>query len=356
MLGISSFSPAHYTGGDRILVSSLGASWNSTGLKDPGIATGVTTELAWFNLEWENSSTMAGGLVDSGLPIAGRCSNPNPLPNPNQTCVSAQPSNGGWGIIARNGDGNGAGAPNWSHNVSGVDAIAYASTNTGVKDGRMDCSISSSCMSDVYVVPYNSKGPGAGGAGGTAKGLPGASDSAYNEYYPAWSPDDALIAFNRVSSGTSMYNQPKAEVFVVPYNGGNGGTATRLQANDPVSCSGFSAGQVQNTWPKWAPNPLGDSGKPVPQTDMMGNTYYWLTFSSTRAPNAGTTLDPTTGNTQRNQQLYVTGVVVDTNGNITTFAPIYLWNQDFTVNNLIPAWGEFGIPKGATPPPATTAL
>src|SRR4029077_1450530 len=105
-----------------------------------------------------------------------------------------------------------------------------------------------------------------GGAGGVAKGLPGASDPGFNEYYPAWSPDDALIAFNRVPAGTSMYNQPKAEVYVVPYNGGNGGTATRLNANDPVSCSGFSAGQVQNTWPKWAPNPLGANGKPVVQT------------------------------------------------------------------------------------------
>jgi hypothetical protein len=41
---------------------------------------------------------------------------------------------------------------------------------------------------------------------------------------------------------------------------------------------------------------------------------------------------------QKNQQLYVSGVVADKNGNITTYAPIYLWSQDSTVNNLIPEW------------------
>jgi hypothetical protein len=47
----------------------------------------------------------------------------------------------------------------------------------------------------------------------------------------------------------------------------------------------------------------------------------------------------------------VAGVVVDGTGNIKTYAPIYLWNQDDTVNNLIPAWGAFAIPPGLKPPP-----
>ena len=138
-----------------------------------------------------------------------------------------------------------------------------------------------SCASDIDLVPYSD------GMGGTATALPGAADPAYSEYYPAWSPDDALIAYNRVGSGQSMYNQPQAEVFVVPYNGGNGGAAIRLVANDPVACTGLTSPGVQNTWPKWAPNPPGASGKPVPQTDSSGNTYYWITFSSLRAPARG---------------------------------------------------------------------
>ena len=151
-----------------------------------------------------------------------------------------------------------------------------------------------------------------------------------------------------------MYNQAKADVYVVPYNGGAGGPATALKSNDPVACTGFSSGTVQNTWPKWAPNPLGGgldggaSGVPTPQV-IDGKTYYWLTFSSIRSLTSPT--DPTNDN-KRKQQLYVAGVVVDNATQaITTYAPIYLWNQDFTVNNLIPAWGEFSIPPGTMPPP-----
>ena len=358
MLGVGTFSPSHYAAGDRMYIATLGTSWNSFALTDPGVASGVTTQLAWFNLEWDNATTAAGGLLDSGLPAATPCTQstyPGINGNP-QPCIPAPVSNGGWGIIARNGDPNGAGAPSWSHNVDGnTDFIAYASTNTGVKDGRMDCSVSTSCVSDVVIVPYASNGPGAGGKGGAVKKLPGASDQAFNEYYPAWSPDDKFIAFNRVPAGKSMYNQALADVYVVPYNGGNGGTAQSLVANNPVSCTGAMPGTVQNTWPKWAPNPIDPkTQQPAPQTDKNGNTYYWVTFSSTRSPQAP--MDGTNGN-KRKQQLYVAGIVVAADGTtVTTYAPIYLWNQDFTVNNLIPAWGEFGIPPGMKPPPMPTAL
>jgi hypothetical protein len=92
---------------------------------------------------------------------------------------------------------------------------------------------------------------------------------------------------------------------------------------------------------------------PVAQKHSGGNTYYWLTFSSIRNPLSPP--DPQNGN-KRRQQLYVVGIVVGSDGSInTSFAPIYLWNQDYTVNNLIPAWGEFTIPPGLTPPPAVTA-
>jgi hypothetical protein len=222
----------------------------------------------------------------------------------------------------------------------------------------MDCehmtmtgNTATSCLSDIRVVPYTSKGAGVpGGAGGASVALPGASDPAQNEYYPAWSPDDQLIAFNRVVANHSMYNTPEAEVWVVPYNNGNGGTPVRLIANDPVACSGKTSPGVQNTWPKWAPNPvpttrLYDGGvvegtDPAPQV-INGVTYYWITFSSTRSP--------TTASGQ--QQLYVAGVTVDGNGNITTYAPIYLWNQSDLDNNLIPSWGTFALPPPSVPPP-----
>ena len=102
---------------------------------------------------------------------------------------------------------------------------------------------------------------------------------------------------------------------------------------------------VQNTWPKWAPNPIDASGNPANQVDGDGNRYYWITFSSIRSPQA--LADPSNGG-KRKQQLYLAGLVVDKNGNAKSYAPVYMWNQNATVNNLIPAWGEFTIPKGTT--------
>ena len=236
MMGIQTFSPAHYVTGDRKLVAALGAAWNQTEMQimanSPGTATGVVSQLAWFDLEFAGAlptgtayNPWSSGMLTSPLPLAVPCTGAG--------CAAPGVSTGGWGLIARTGDPNSAGGPNWSHGVNGTDAIAYGSTNIGTKDGRMDCELSgTTCTSDVYVVPYNN------GAGGAAAALPGASDKAQSEYYPSWSPDDQLIAFNRVPTGTSMYNAPQADIYVVPYNGGMGGTATALKSNDPVACTG----------------------------------------------------------------------------------------------------------------------
>jgi hypothetical protein len=319
-------------------------------LTDPGSATGVVSQLAWFDLEWNNAVTSAGGVVDSGLPVATPC---NMVAGAQQACIPAATPNGGWGIVQRTGDSNSAGSPSWSHDVDGqTDFIAYSSTNAGTKDGRMDCTSSKSCSSDVYVVPYGGRSGSAGGAGGAAMPLGGAADSAYNEYYPTWSPDDKFIAYNRVPAGTGMYDEPKAEVYVVPFAGGQGGTPVAVtEPFPPPACTNPFAGGVENTLPKWAPNPLAPSadggGSPLPQVDADGNTFYWLTFSSIRSPLAE--INASTGKPK--QQLYVAGVVVDKKGGVHPYAPIYLWNQSYQVNNLIPAWGEFSVPAGQEPPP-----
>ena len=50
-------------------------------------------------------------------------------------------------------------------------------------------------------------------------------------------------------------------------------------------------------------------------------------------------------------QLFVAPVVVNpTTGAITTFPAIYMWNQDASLNNLIPAWDYFPIPAGVAAP------
>ena len=315
MMGIQTFSAAHYTSGDRIEIASVGAAWNSTSLQDPGMPTGVVTQLAWFDLETSGAppsgssgNPWQSGHLNSPLPLA-------PCNASTQNCATPMSPTGGWGFLARNGDTNSAGSPNWSHDGK---TIAYSSTDVGTKDGRLDCSATPNCKSDVMLLPYNNK------MGGTATPLQGASDSAFNEYYPAFSPDDQFIAFNRVPAGTSMYAQPKAEVYVVA-SGGSG--PVRLSGNDPAACSGKASPGVQNTWPKWAPGPT---------TGTDGKTYYWVTFSSSRSPLAN-----------GKQQLYVSAIVLDPASKIIqTYPAIYLWNQDATVNNLIPAWDNFAISHG----------
>jgi len=204
----------------------------------------------------------------------------------------------GWGVLARTGDTRMAASAAFAHTT---DTLIYTSTPT-VGSGV------TSTSGDIRTVPFNSR------AGGTSTPLAGAATTAYNEYYPTFSPDDQLVAYNRVADGATSYNNAAAEVFVIP---AAGGSPARIAANDPPACSGKTSPGVTNSWPKWAPG----------STVLAGKTVYWLTFSSTR-----------TGN----PQLYVTPILSD-GTTISTFPALYLWNQPAAENNHTPAWDDFGI-------------
>jgi hypothetical protein len=322
MLGIQTFSKAHYQTGDRVEIASVGASLDqpqaSNGQFEQVQASGVTSQLVWIDLEWNGSG-------DAGN---------RPSAAPGAT------TNGGWGVLARTGGTNSAGAPRGSHDGT---KIAYTSVQNATRDGRLGSGGSDGMLfagagqADVKIIPYNANASGPGGAGGAATSLQGASDSAYNEYFPNFAPDDSIIAFNRTAAADDMYEQPKAEVFVVP---AAGGTAVSLAGNQPAACSGKTSPGVSNTWPKFAPAPAG--GVVTPASD--GRLYYWVTFSSTRG------VDSSSGSGK--VQLYVAGIAVDpASGTATTYPAIYLWNQDPTVNNLIPAWDNFAIPPATNGPP-----
>lgn len=255
-LGIPTFSKAHWKDTDYTMISSWG---NNDDAK-----------LAWFDL---------------------------------QANVSAEGT--AFGFLDRTGDAHGAIMPSFSHDGK---SIVYTSTS-GSTDGRP-----TSAPTDIFVVPFGDR------KGGAAAPIQGAADPAYNEYYPSLSPDDAFIAFNRIPQGQSTYDQPNAEVFVIPTAGGE---ATRIAANDPIACGGAKSPGVTNSWPKWSPEAVqvGDS------------TYYWLTFSSKRGGGV--------------PQLYMTAMVVK-GGQITTYPALYLWNQPSDEANHTPAWDVFKIPQ---PPP-----
>jgi hypothetical protein len=208
----------------------------------------------------------------------------------------------GWGVLARGGDTNPAAYASFAHTV---DAILYVSSSF-VRSGV------TVTHGNLMTVPYNNR------AGGTATPIAGAATTQYNEYYPTFSPDDRLIAFNRITDGLESYNdRAQAELFIIPPAGG---TPQRLAANDPTTCSGRTSPGITNSWPKWAPA----------VTSTGNKRYYWLTFSSTRGPAS-------------RPQLYITAVVDD---GVTrrTYPALYLWNQPATESNHTPAWDIFDIP------------
>lgn len=206
--------------------------------------------------------------------------------------------NTGWGTVARTGDNQPAASASFAHTSDTLLYVSAANVTTGITTPN----------GDLMTVPYNSR------AGGTPTAIPGASTTTYNEYYPTFSPDDALIAFNRVDTGQTSYANAKAEVFVTRPTGP---MPVRLVANDPPSCSGKASPGISNSWPKWAPG----------AGDADGKRYYWLTFSSTRSASSI-------------PQLYVTAVV-DDGTTLTTYPALYLWNQPADEHNHTPAWDHF---------------
>ncbi|MES1206306.1 MAG: hypothetical protein ABUS79_10255 [Pseudomonadota bacterium] len=211
-------------------------------------------------------------------------------------------TDGAQGTIARTGDPAGATEPSFSHD--GTQIVYVSATSFG--DGRLG-----NGPADLYTVPYGNR------AGGVASKLAGAADPAYTEYYPAFSPDDAYVAFTRVTGNGTGYNNNQAEVFVVSSTGGR---ALRFGANDPPACqNGQRSPGVTNDWPKWAPE----------STSANGKTYYWVTFSSTRSGRP---------------QLYVAPMVVGAGGVDVDHPALYLWNQPATDSNHTPSWDDYQIP------------
>jgi WD40 repeat protein len=237
--------------------------------------------------------------------------------------------------LATTGDPHPAAAfPTWSHDGNTIVYVSVACPKPGNLDqcGTVDGRLSKG-PADLYEIPFANK------AGGAATPVAGASTSQYDEYYPAFSPDDRLIAYTRVSAGLELYANPSAEMWVVPRGWveptESSPQARRLAANDPPACSGKKSPGVNNHWPKWSP---------VGAT--VGNkTYYWLIFSSNRYGLPPVTTTYMNGpKTVQVSQLYITAVVVDGSNIETKYQAIYLWNQPQDRLNTTPAWEEFHIP------------
>jgi len=253
------FTKAHWAPGDRVAVSML----SLAGLNGP-------YEIAWTDLETTSTQKDVG-----------------------------------WGIVQRTGDARHPAGAALSHDGK---TIVYVSSDDVDTAGNIVTS------GEIWTVPYGDR------KGGAASALQGANAPSSKQYYPSFSPDDRFVTFSRSPAGTSSYDDPKGEVYVVPAGGGD---AQRLTANDPPACSGATSPGVYNSWPKWSPavRTVGDK------------SYYFIVFSSAR--NHGTE--------RFGARLYVTPVVVQ-GATITTYAALYLWNQPENEDNHSPAWDEFQIP------------
>ncbi len=305
-LGMVTFSGAHFSVGDRILVTSYSHRQvndaDSVGFAGSDQQDG--DRLAWFDLETTATISWQSGQPDS-------------------TNAAIQSAYGtSWGLLSLDGETRTALTPNFSHDGT---RIAYTSA-TSSQDGR----IGDNSETDVHIVPYGDR------QGGTVTPLAGASSPGISEYYPAFSADDALVAFNRADSTSGkIYYRPDAEIFVVP---ATGGTPTRLAANDPPACGGEVSPGVINSWAKWSPSVVGTAGK----------HYYFLIFSSAR-DYPGTfriPADQYSPSDTRASQLYMAAIVRDdATGALTTYDAVYLWNQEPSTTNLTPAWDEANIPQ-----------
>ncbi len=224
-------------------------------------------------------------------------------------------ANSGWGIVARTGDSGQVASPTWWHDGT---TIAYTSAPVA-SEGVITRVTDADPHMDIYTVPYNNK------QGGNATPLPGASETGFWEYYPVISPGDSFLAFNRCAprkeangNWADSYNETTGEVYVVP---AKGGTATRLEANDPPACSGHASPGLTNSWPRWAPTAEVHDGK----------SYYWVVFSSIRRAD-------------NNPQLFISGVVADATGAIeATYPALYVAAQVAGENNHTPAWDFFQV-------------
>jgi hypothetical protein len=307
---------------------------DNTGAQLPGLADGG---LAALNLPWGGMMSfskafwspgrrlvvLASSLIDYTMPFGGGNTAPGKLTWYNLDAAGPLMAGQQLGEVARLGDTRGAACPAWSHDGT---RIIYSSTDNGNLDGAL-----SRGTTDLYGVPFND------GKGGMALPVPGASDPAFEEYYPALSSDDTLIAYSRVPAGEQMYANGNAELAVVKQGEGK---ALRLLANDPPACSGKASPGINNHWPRWAPAVL-ESG---------ARRYYFLLFSSNRAdiPPVDRKYPDPSGLADGQihvTQLYVSVVVDGGENGLRSYPAIYLWNQPTETLNMTPIWEKLAIPK-----------
>ncbi len=173
---------------------------------------------------------------------------------------------------------------------------------------------------DLFTMPWG------GASFGAATTLVRADGVRNNNYYPAYSPDDAWVVFNR-AEGSSNHNID-AQLWVVP---AGGGAATHLARADLAEGMG-------NSWPKWAPF----------VQRFQAETLMWFTFSSRR--DNGLRLRQQTRETpMRTTQLWMAAFRPGRGGTPEVSTPAFwLPFQNLGEGNHIAQWAEQVQRQGCT--------
>jgi hypothetical protein len=360
-LGTSTMLPAPWGEGDRTLLTTMGRRSAYVYINYGDKPEPIVHDLIWIDLA--TSATIPSAVPAATMTVpwpddAGQDGARITAKDAREAAILAAQGTA-WGLLYSDPAGS---ISNPTASKTGLQ-IAFNVSESSI-DGHPDWHNNTA---DIKVLTLTSTRA----AAGAAAPLTGASDPAFLEYYPSFSPDDTFIAFNRAPapSNTSRcrqgvsgcanspaglganpdgpYYNRMGEIAIVP---SGGGTPHRLRANDPVACSGESSPGVLNSWPKWS--------SAVREID--GKNYYFIIFSSARAYEGQFALTPTAYTPPietKSSQLYMS--VVEHNpatGEIISYAPIYLWNQNYLATgpdsyevlqtaNLTPAWEDFSIPE-----------
>jgi hypothetical protein len=158
-----------------------------------------------------------------------------------------------------------------------------------------------------------------------------------NRYYPAFSPDSALLAFNESTcpqGNAHMHcnadSDPSAKLFVMKPEP-NATPISLARANETGVTD--TTTELTSSWPKWAPFVF-------QRTKTPGSRLMWLTFSSSR--NYGLRTPPAGASPESPTGTWLWMVAIDPDlalaGEDPSYPAFYLPFQDVTSSNHIAQW------------------
>jgi hypothetical protein len=225
--------------------------------------------------------------------------------------------------------------PDWTKATTGLDTIAFTSV-----DATATTTDQKPATGGIDIVQND----------GTGWGAPQVlvpPELGKNRYYPAISPDGALVIYDESTCAKAATagqtpdvscnadTDSTARVFVTPLAPGGAAPVDLAKANGPgVADSGATA--LTNSFPKWAPF--------ITQLDEF-HKIYWFTFSSTRQYGLRSPPAPAnTVETPKGTLIWMVGMEVGISGSDPSFTAFCLPFQDITTSNHIAQWTKYFIP------------